>query len=338
VSLGVVAAVFLFAIPRIATYPEVWGTIRELAARDAWLLGAATVANLVTTWLQNMATLPGLRFLQAAVVTQTGATVANVVPGGGAVAVAVTVAMLRSWGHTAASIALLVTVTGVWNMFVRLGLPAVALGLLALQSEPDPRLRTAAAAGVATLAAALLLFGLVLWREELARRVGGGLERAARRLSRRIHLERFGDRAVRFRRHTIRLIARRWPAITVTTLLSHLALWLVMLLALRGLGVDGSRVTIVECLAVFAFGRLISALPVTPGGLGVVELGYIGGLVAAGGPEASVVGAVLLFRALTYGVQVPLGGLTFLVWRRAASWRRPLMVEEELLTSEGVGP
>lgn len=36
-------------------------------------------------------------------------------------------------------------------------------------------------------------------------------------------------------------------------------------------------------LSVFVFGRLISALPITPGGLGVIELGYIGGLVAAVG-------------------------------------------------------
>ena len=32
------------------------------------------------------------------------------------------------------------------------------------------------------------------------------------------------------------------------------------------------------------------------------------------------VGAVLLFRALTYGLQVPLGGFTYIIWRRKKSW------------------
>jgi uncharacterized membrane protein YbhN (UPF0104 family) len=73
---------------------------------------------------------------------------------------------------------------------------------------------------------------------------------------------------------------------------------------------------------VFAFGRLLTALPITPGGLGVVELGYIGGLVAAGGNEPQVVAAVLLFRVLTYGVQIPIGGFTYLVWRGRSRWRR----------------
>jgi uncharacterized membrane protein YbhN (UPF0104 family) len=64
--------------------------------------------------------------------------------------------------------------------------------------------------------------------------------------------------------------------------------------------------------------------------LGIVELGYIGGLALAGrhhhpgvSPEvfrAQVAAAVLLFRALTYGMQIPLGGVTYLIWKRKKSW------------------
>ena len=337
VSAAVVVGIFAFAIPKIAAYSDVWGTVRGLDSDYLWWLVAATLFNLVTTWWQNMATLPGLRFAQSAVLTQTGATVANVVPGGGAVAVGLTVAILRSWGFTAASMALLVTVTGVWNMFLRLGLPAIALGFLAVQGTADPRLVTAVVIGVGTLVVALVLFGLVLWKEQLARRVGDSLERLVRRGTHRPWLHGLGDRAVSFRRHTIRLIASRWLPITVTTGLSHLALWAVLVLALRGLGVPHSQVTLSESLAVFAFGRLITALPVTPGGLGVLELGYIGGLVAAGGNNERVVAAVLLFRALTYGVQVPLGGLTYLVWRGKRSWLRPAEALDGMLVAEGMG-
>jgi uncharacterized protein (TIRG00374 family) len=77
----------------------------------------------------------------------------------------------------------------------------------------------------------------------------------------------------------------------------------------------------VEVLAVFAFVRLLSALPVTPGGVGVVELGLTAGLVAAGGNRAKVVAAVLVFRALTYLLPIPVGVLTYVVWRRKSSWR-----------------
>jgi uncharacterized protein (TIRG00374 family) len=69
-------------------------------------------------------------------------------------------------------------------------------------------------------------------------------------------------------------------------------------------------------LAAFAFVRLLSAIPITPGGLGVIELGLSGGLAAAGGANAQVVAAVLLFRALTFFPPIPIGAVCYVIWRR----------------------
>ena len=33
--------------------------------------------------------------------------------------------------------------------------------------------------------------------------------------------------------------------------------------------------------------------------------------------------AVLLFRALTYAIQIPIGGFTYIIWRVKSDWRRP---------------
>jgi uncharacterized membrane protein YbhN (UPF0104 family) len=78
-----------------------------------------------------------------------------------------------------------------------------------------------------------------------------------------------------------------------------------------------------EVLFVFASTRLLTAVRFTPGGAGVVEALLIGGLVAAGGERAEVAAAVLLFRALTWLLPVPIGGLTYLAWRRQQSRRPP---------------
>jgi uncharacterized membrane protein YbhN (UPF0104 family) len=325
VSIVLVVGIFAFAIPRIADYSEVWATIADLTWVELLSIVAAMVFNLVTYWLANMAALPGLGLGQAAVLTQTTTSVANTLPAGGAVAVGLTYQILRSWGFDPQMVALYVGVTGIWNVFLKLGLPIVSLGLLAITGEASLALVVAGLVGLGVLAAATGLFALALWKTEFARRIGEGLARvasAARRPFHRPPITTWGAQAVDFRRRTITLIGRRWLPLTLSTVLSHLALWFVLLLSLRHVGISEGEVATLQVLAVFSFGRLISALPITPGGLGVVELGYIGGLVAAGGDEAQVVAAVLLFRVMTYGVQIPLGGFTYLIWRARSGWRR----------------
>ena len=104
--------------------------------------------------------------------------------------------------------------------------------------------------------------------------------------------------------------------------MGHFSLYLVLLLALRNIGVSDGEVTWAEVLAVFAFTRLATAIPLTPGGLGVIELALTTGLVAAGGNEDQVVAAVLVYRFLTYVLPIPLGVLSYVFWRRNTSWRR----------------
>jgi uncharacterized membrane protein YbhN (UPF0104 family) len=57
-------------------------------------------------------------------------------------------------------------------------------------------------------------------------------------------------------------------------------------------------------------------IPLTPGGLGVVELGVTTALVGFGGGNAKVVAAVLLYRFATIVPTLVFGGVTMLVWRR----------------------
>jgi uncharacterized protein (TIRG00374 family) len=117
------------------------------------------------------------------------------------------------------------------------------------------------------------------------------------------------------------LVRHRWLALTTSTLVSHLSLYAVLLVSLRVAGVPDRHVGWAEVLAVFAFARLVTAIPITPGGVGVVELALIAGLTEAGGDGARVVAAVLLHRLLTFVLPIGIGAVTYLYWRRNRSWR-----------------
>ena len=334
ISAVVVIGIFVGILPKIASYSSVWKTITSLTWLELLTLIAATVFNLFTYWWQMMAAMPGLKLGQAAVNNQTSTSIANIFPGGGVIAVGIAYAMFRSWGFTGSEIALLISTTGIWNSFMKLGLPVVSLALLAATGHATKALLIPAMIGVVILVASLALFALLLWKKRFARAIGEGLGRTwsrILRLFRRPQVTGWGEAAVRFRHQTIELVARRWHVLTLTTVVSHLALYFVLLLALRHVGVSEHEVSTLEVLAVFAFARLLSAAPITPGGVGFVELALIGGLYAAGRHhadvpldvfKAEVTAAALLFRALTYGVQIPLGAFTYLIWQRKKSWRK----------------
>jgi putative heme transporter len=327
VSVTVAAAVFAFAVPKVASYGSAWAVVHQLTWTQVTLLLVVAVFNLVTYWPRAMAALPGLRLGQAAVRYQTAISLTYTVPAGGAAAVGLSYAMLRSWGFSLTEITLAELLDGIWDVFAKLAMPLAAVALLAVTGSEKLSLLVPALIGLAVLAAAVAVFGLLMWRKAYARWLGETLGTAASRLRRLVHkppVVGWGDAAVRFRRRSNDLVARRWPALTVATIVSHLGLYLVFLVTIRVVGITAAQVSWAEVLAVFALGRLLSGL--TPGGVGVVELTYIAGLVLAGGGtiRAEAVAATLLFRLLTYGLEIPLGAVTYLIWQRKKSWRRPL--------------
>ncbi len=325
-SLVLVAAIFGLVLPRIASYREVGEVLGGLGWATLLGLVAIAVWNLVTYWLVTVAILPALRLREAGVASLGSTAVANTLPAGAALGMGVTWRMFASWGVGSEDFALYTLISGVWNQFVKLGMPLLALALLVAAGNASPPLVTAAVIGVLVLAVAVLALVLVLRSERLAERVGSVLQRMLDvlfRLIRRPAPARVVAACVEFRSRAVHVLAARGWWITLSTVVSHVTLWLVLLLCLRACGVGAGEVPWQESLAAFAFVRLLTALPLTPGGLGVVELGLTGPLAAGLDADgaARVAAGVLLYRALTYVLPIPLGALSLLWWRLNRSWR-----------------
>ena len=79
----------------------------------------------------------------------------------------------------------------------------------------------------------------------------------------------------------------------------------------------------------FALGRLLVMIPVSPGGLGLVDLGFIG-LLTLGwgtGANADILSAgVLLYRGLSYLPPIIVGLGSWVFWRANRSWRQDWQV------------
>jgi len=322
VPAALVAAIFGFAVPHFGSYHSVWASMQAMTWPQALLVATAAAASMASYWFMICAVLPSIRLRQAAVASLGCNAVANTLPAGGALALGVSWAMLSSWGVSTADYVLYTLVSGTWNIFARLGLPVLALVVLVTVHRPGAGLIAAAAVGLALLATAAAGLGLLLRSEPFAVRAGHALQPMLAigcRLMRRPPPPDVTGSLPGFRDRTAGLLAARGWRITAATAASQLALWLVLLACLRATGLSPAQVPWQTSLAAFAFVGLLTAVPITPGGAGITELGLVGFLAAGAGPGAGaqVTAAVLLYRAVTYLPPIPLGAAACLVWRHA---------------------
>jgi uncharacterized membrane protein YbhN (UPF0104 family) len=225
-------------------------------------------------------------------------------------------------------VTLAVALTGTWNQFIMLGLPSLALALLTIVGEHHALLKTVALIGLGVFVIAASSYAAGLSSRRLARWSGNLSARIASWALRPFGkgpVAWTGETFAGFRAQAVGLLRRRWWYLTAATLAGQLTVFLVMLACLRVFDVPASQVTWVEAFASWALIRLLGSIPITPGGLGVVELGLTTALVGFGGGNAQVVTAVLVYRFLTIVPTLLLGLVAGATWKR----HRPPQVLEE---------
>ena len=321
VVIGLVVLVLIFAVvlPRFANYGDVWRVLTSM--KPGWLiaLGAAEIANLGTYAPNWMAALPGLRYRQSLELTMAGTAIANVAPLGGPVSMTMQYGMLRQWGFARRDSSRAMVLTGIWNNLLNLSLPVVALVVLTAKGGKNAALAAAARIGAPLIVLGVVGFIAVMRSERAGDVVGGWADRTAnviRRVRRRPPSAGAASAIHAFRADSVDLIRRRWLALTVGTLVGVMTMFVVFVICIRGLDITGQSITFTEAFAAWAISRLLSSIPLTPGGLGIIEVGLTSALTAFGADQASAVAAVLLYRLLTWLPPILLGGVAALTWRR----------------------
>jgi uncharacterized protein (TIRG00374 family) len=220
--------------------------------------------------------------------------------------------MTRRWGFSSRSFTTYTVTTNVCDVAAKVVVAAVASALL-LTSGDAPVLHRLMTGGLLLAVLAPVALALLLHRPTAAavgRRVDRVVARAARRSARPVRT-RLGEQLPQVAGTTTALIRRRWRPLSAGTL-GYVGL--LVLLLWGCLQVAGVPLALPLVVGVLAVDRLLTLVPITPGGAGVVEAGMVAALIALGEPSAPAVAGVLLYRAFTYFAEIPAGGLTALVW------------------------
>ncbi len=133
-----------------------------------------------------------------------------------------------------------------------------------------------------------------------------------------------GDRPLMFR--TIGWAAANW-------LLSAASLWVFILAFGYRLGIDG-------LIVAYGLANVLAAIPITPGGLGVVEAVLTTSLVGFGVPRDVAILGVISYRLVNFWLPIPLGAAAYLTLRlqpdRPSSDELRRITEQSAREAEGL--
>ena len=303
-SLVLVGALLLWVLPWI-TGADWSGIAGSIASLPAWALPTVVALGLASIALEAVTVtiaVKGARYPVALQGHAASGALALAMPGGGMLGM-----YLLGWILRRTGLALPVIFTGiiaaslVEMLITSILIPLVGLGSYALSSLLAPTglaLPGAIWAAVAAVAGAVIALGLTALL--LKRSVLAGL---LEQLGQMMPFEH-ADAVLEQRDALIGLLRRRPAGLMLPTVAARILQWVALLVAIEAVGAE---VPLLLTIAIFALGRVLSLVPLTPGGAGITETVSAAALVALGvGAEASATAMLLL--AVTTLVVPLLGG------------------------------
>jgi uncharacterized protein (TIRG00374 family) len=310
----VVAAVVLYGVAPAML--EVLGAYRRLRDVDPawWIVVVATSA--AGTWcmcsLQRLA-LNRAPWFPVASSQLAGTAFSKVVPGGSAAAAALQARMLAQAGLAPTAIGTGLTAGALLLLAALAGLPLLALPALLFGRRIPNGLLATAGIGVGIFLALFVIGALLLVNDRVLRAVARTLQAVERRLPRwRAASDELPDRVFTERNLLRRSLGGAWPQAVATAAGRWIFDFLCLYAALLAVG---ARPSLSVALLAYSASQLLGQIPLTPGGLGVVEAGLTGTLALAAVPAAPAALATLAYRLASYWLPLPVGFGAW-VWHR----------------------
>lgn len=302
----------------LPTFVSFFSESPKLASVEWWWYAMMAVfmsGAFVAAWELNRIALLGVSWFLVGTSQLVSNALAKVIPGGAVAAGATLFQMLSVSGVPRQQVATALATAGFISNLVLFSLPAVALLIAALSAPiPDGLLRVAVAGSALFIVMFAVGFVLVKYDKALLT-VGHFIERVVGWLAKRLDREwtSSADEWLERRNDVVEALGVRWFKALAAAVLNWLLDYLVLVTALYAIGA-APRPSLV--LVAFAGSAVLGMIPLTPGGLGFVEFGLVGMLVAAGIPAPDATLATLAYRLFQFWLPIPVGAVAYILFKR----------------------
>jgi uncharacterized protein (TIRG00374 family) len=310
----VVAGITIYLV--FPSLTEVFASWPKLTSLDPIWFSVALVAQVAhftcTIWLQRIA-LRTKAWFSVATSQLTGNAISLVVPGGAAVGAATQFRMLAASGNDTATAVGGLTAFSLLGIGGLLALPIFVLPAILIGVPINKSLEHAGLLGIGAFvlfaafgAVVLLLDGPLRWAGRVVQSVRNRVNRKSEPMT------GLPDQLVAERNRIRDVLGERWKA---ALLLSSGRIFFDYFTLLAVIRATGAKPQPALVLLAYAAAGLLALIPVTPGGLGIVEAGLSGLLILAGIDAGDAVVATLGYRVISYWLPIAVGPFAYLAFR-----------------------
>ena len=314
VTLALCGLAIYVVLPSLVKVVDAWP--RLATASPIWIIGALIAEVVSFTFAFTLQRLVLRTKGWFAVVTSglAGNALTNVLPAGDAAGASLQFRMLATAGvdtDTAAGGLAAASLLGLGGL---LSLPLFTLPAVLGSTRVQPGLLHTALIGLAGFVLFAIFGTVVLATERPLRKFGLAAQWLWNKLRRpKTPLKGLDTRLLQQRDEIRQALGRQWHQ-AVIFVAGRLGFdYLCLLCVLRAIGSSASPSLV---LLSYATAGVIALIPITPGGLGIVEAGLSGMLVLAGVSAADALIATLGYRLASYWLPLPAGFVAYTLFRR----------------------
>jgi uncharacterized protein (TIRG00374 family) len=318
VGLVVVIFIFGFVLPSVIDYETVFDVLSSLEPQDYLIMLAAGLLLYVPEGALYASIMPGMGLRRGMSAWVGSTAVSTTIPGADLV---VRYGMYRSWGFGVERTMLGIFLSGLFDNIVKFSLPALAVILFALSGQDLGDF-----VWIGLIALGVLIIGTVIvvgmvrserftqWLAERTETLANwGLGKI-----KRDPLEGLSEKVVGFRDLAVDIVKNRGLVALALSATGKLWAYVILVIALRIVGLDSSVLSLGQIFVAWVIAMLVTAIPITPGGIGIAELVYIWTFTQMAGSEFSdvIAAGVILFRLAQWFLPIPIGWVAVALWRR----------------------
>lgn len=309
--------------PSLLTMFAAWPQLARVDVPWFVVLALLQLGRLVSLWwLTKLALAPARTSSEApgrrlgwgttATAQLAGSAAAKVLPGGGATGGLIQAKVLIDDGQPPRAVASGLTAIGLLNNAVLFLLPVLTIPALLIGPPPARQLQLGLVVSV-ILAAVIVAIGVtaLTWPRVVAA-AGRGIGALVHVVRRRVTPAGVAEGLLAQRERVADAFHGRWWRSVFAMAASRMFDYASLVAALVAFGAHARPA---EVLLAYVVAQAFAIVPITPGGVGFVDIGLTGMLALIGVPTDTAVIATLLYRLFSFWLPIPVGAVAWAGWR-----------------------